>query len=169
MITHPKNHDEGSLKALNEYITLKIERVTRSQELRKDDGTTLPTFHKRSECLWRPNTCFVQSSYHASQLSRHLSECNVPSRLTKVSKTADPGEGQTFHLSSRSMKHRCSVRMYKVTPKMHPFLPANCYLILQHNRAYKLSLLSRTSIPSLIQAGLVRVKQRHLPSSTTHV
>jgi hypothetical protein len=55
------------------------------------------------------------------------------------------------------------------TPKMHPFLPANCYLIPQHNRAYKLSLLSRTSIPSLIQGGLVRVKQRHLPSSTTHV
>jgi len=100
-------------------------------------------------------------------LQAQLARMHIPWRVTR--KTADPGEGQTFHLSSRSMKHRCSVRMYKVTPKMHPFLPANCYLILQHHRAYMLSLLSRTSIPNLIQAGLVRVKQRHLPSSTTHV
>lgn len=56
--------------------------------------------------------------------------------------------------------------MYKVTPEMHPFLQANCYLILQHNRAFAPSLLLRTSIPSLIQVDLVHVKQRHLRLST---
>lgn len=56
--------------------------------------------------------------------------------------------------------------MYKVTPEMHPFFPANCYLILQHNRAFAPSLLLRTSIPSMTRADLVHVKQRHLRLST---
>jgi hypothetical protein len=56
--------------------------------------------------------------------------------------------------------------MYKVTPEMHPFFQANCYLILEHNRAFAPSLLLRTSIPSLIQVDLVHVKQRHLRLST---
>ncbi|KAE9380001.1 hypothetical protein N431DRAFT_122490 [Stipitochalara longipes BDJ] len=70
------------------------------------------------------------------------------SRITYVSENAVPGEGQTFHFSSRSTKHRCSGRMYKVTPEMHPFLPANCYLILQHIRACTLSALENTNSKS---------------------